>query len=201
MRSVYYEEMDHIWFKYKNKIKRLGYINFLVKPEADLQKMLTMSYKDLHYEIKEQAIAVGKPRQKVRYSILKLRRLIALWTEKGVMNGNFNVTYSAKDVNKSFPMFDRQTYALKPSVNTINRIKVLLIKHFIEHYNEMVEVERNKGNFEHNYITNLKELRSFFLNKLKLNTAEANHLTNLYKGGSAQQEVWDFSENLHHSMF
>jgi len=201
MRSVYYEEMDHIWAKYKNKIKRIGYINFLTKSPSELQKILTMSYKDLHYGVMANAIAVGKPRPKVKYSILKLRRLIALWTDKGVMTGNYNITYSAKDINKEFPMFDRQTYELKPTISTINRIKVLLIKHFIGHYNEMVEIERDKGNFAHNYITNLKELRGFFLNKLKFNPAEANNLVNLYRGGAAQQEVWDFSENLHKSMF
>lgn len=201
MRSVYYEEMDHIWAKYKNKIKRMGYVNFLTKSPVTLQNILTMSYKDLHYEIEEKAEAEGKPRPKVKYSILKLRRLIALWTDKGVMTGNYNITYSSKDVNKEFPMFDRQTYELKPTVSTINRIKVLLVKHFIGHYNEMVEVERSKGNYEHKYITNLKDLRGFFMNKLRFNSAEANHLVNLYRGGAAQQEIWDFSENLHNSMF
>ena len=93
-------------------------------------------------------------------------------------------------------MFDRQNFKIQPTCETIKKIKTKIIKKYIDEYNEYVDDKRQKGDKETKYITNLKDLRLFFLTKMETDPQTATYLTNVYKEGSARSEVREFSENL-----
>ena len=195
MRSVYNEEMDIIWNKYKKRIDNIGYLNFLEDEDEVLQQYLKFSFKELLEAVKTRGAIFGLERKKINYSILKLRRLIALWKNKDVMCGNFEVTYKDDDKYMNFPMFDRQNYDIMPTVNTIHKIKVKLLDKLIEDYNNYVDDTKAKRP-DLKYITNLRELRMFLIVKCEIEPKKATNLTNIYKAGAAKKEVWDFSDNL-----
>lgn len=193
MRSVYSEEMDIIWLKYQKKIQNIGYLKFLEMPDVAIQNYLKLDFKFLLQAVKTRGAIFGKERKEIKYSVLKLRRLIALWKTKGVMCGDFNVSYKENDKYMNFPLFDKQNYEVMPSENTIHKIKVKLLDKFIEDYNNYADDHRHKGLKP---ITNLKELRTFLIADCGCEPPMATYLTNLYKTGSAKKEVWDFSDKL-----
>lgn len=193
MRSVYNEEMDIVWLKYQKKIERMGYLKFLEMSDNEIQRILKLDFKELLESVKTRGAIWGKDRKEIKYSVLKLRRLIALWKTKGVMCGDFNVTYKPNDKYMSFPLFDKQNYEVMPSENTIHKIKIKLIDKFIDDYNNYVD---NNGHRKLKPITNLRELRMFLMADCGCEPAIATSLTNMYKIGSAKKEVWDFSDKL-----
>jgi len=195
MRSVYFEEMDMFWERYQNKIHEIGYIDFLMADDELLQRVLRVDFKELFDEIKENKGGL-KTRKEISYSILKLKRLIALWSYKNVMEGDFNVTFKDTDKYKDFPMYDKQNFTIEPTLDTIKKIKVKIINNYIEDYNSYVEDQHKRGNFAAKYITNLKDLRMFFISKMELDSKTASYLTGVYRDGSARNEVREFSENL-----
>lgn len=195
MRSVYYEEMDMFWERYQNKIHEIGYIDFLMADDQLLQKFLKIDFKELFDEIKENRGGL-KTKKEISYSILKLRRLIALWNYKNVMEGDYTITFKDNDKYKEFPMYDRQNFTIEPTLDTVKKIKVKIINNYIEDYNSYVETQHARGNFDIKYITNLKDLRMFFISKMELDSKTASYLTGVYRDGSARNEVREFSENL-----
>lgn len=196
MRSVYFEEMDMFWSKYQDKVHEIGYIDFLVADEKFLQNQLSLEFKELFLEILANNGPIKKTRKEISYSVLKLRRLIALWNNKNVMTGNYDITFKDKDKYQEFPMFDKQNFVIEPTLETVRKIKVKIINNYIEDYNQYVDEQRLKGNTEPKYISNLKDLRLFFMSKLELDSKTATYLTGVYREGSARNEVRDFSENL-----
>ena len=194
MRSVFSEEMDVIWNKYDKVIFRFGSIEFLEADEEYLQKMLKLNFKELLQHVKARACIFGKTRPQVRYSVLKLRRLIALWSEKNVLCGDFKITYRDSDIYRQFPLFDRQNFEVMPSVYSIRKMKAKIIDKFIEENNRMF-VEHSKKD-ELKPIKNLKDLRQFFYYELGFDNKLSTELTNIYKEYSAKNEVRDFSDSL-----
>ena len=193
MRSVYFEEMDMFWDRYAKKINAIGYVSFLETDEKQLQKFLRVSYKELLQEIVTD-VHCQKGEPQIKYSLLKLRRLIALWTAKNVMCGPYIVSYRPNDERKEFPCYSGQSFNIYPTVSTIKGIKVKIIKDLIDDYNAYVDEIRAKGRTDHAYIRNLKDLRTFFMSRMEIPQEVATRLVDIYREGSAKKEVVDFSE-------
>ena len=79
-----------------------------------------------------------------------------------------------------------------PNQHTEAEIK--LIKDYIDEYNAYVDELREKGRYDHKYIRNLKDLRMFFISKMELPPDVATRLVDIYREGSAKNEVSDFSD-------
>ena len=92
MRSVLNEEMDVVWDNYEKRIKELGFKNMMLSSQRDLMNYFTLNFKNLYYQVKYKNQDLGKSRGEVRYSILKLRRLVALWVKINVwpVDGGIN---------------------------------------------------------------------------------------------------------------
>ena len=193
MRSVYSDQMDIIWAEFKAKIDQIGLIDFLTKTEPTLQKKMAVSYKDLFLKVKQQAQNAGKNRNEVKYCLLKLKRLIALWSKKSVVCGDFRVTYSTSDIHLAFPLFSSQNFDIMPTAKTIKTLKGKLIADLVKNYNarlEKLDMERFSS------IKNLNDLRCFLMSKYHIEAGTANGLANLYKEYSAKAEVNEFSKTL-----
>lgn len=197
MRSIYNEEIDLVWSNYENLINRLGFYKMLETSDEELQQIFTMKYKDLYYQVKNANIDKGKTKGEVRYSILKLRRLIAVWYNHKVWEMNSGIHYSYRDGHKQFPRFDRQNPDVIPSIKTIHKLQAKVLHQYIEDHNSRVDELRQKGSKDGaktpRYICNLRDLRTYLIAECKMDTDTATYFTKLYGSVVATKEVNDFS--------
>ena len=119
MRSVLNEEMDVVWDNYEKRIKELGFKNMMLSSQRDLMNYFTLNFKNLYYQVKYKTQDLGKSRGEVRYSILKLRRLVALWVKSNVWAVDGGINYSANDKRREFPLFRCQRPNIVPMPKTI----------------------------------------------------------------------------------
>lgn len=199
MRSIFKEEIDIVWDNYDYMIKTLGFYKMVQTPAEELQKIFTMQYRDLYYQVKENNIAKGKSRGQISYSILKLRRLIALWNKNNIWKMNSQIHYSYRDANNQFPKFDRQNPDIIPTVKTIQRLQAKVLHQYIENHNQKVDEQIANKSFEGKrprYIRNLRDLRLCLMSECRLDEALASELTKKYADVVANKEVNDFSTQI-----
>lgn len=193
MRSVLNEEMDIVWENYERKIKELGFKNMMLTPQKELMQYFTLNFKNLFYQVKYRNQDLGKSRAEVSYSILKLRRLVALWVKSNVWVVDGGISYSLKDKRNEFPLFRCQRPNIVPMPKTIKRMQAKCLHQFIEDYNENYEQNKQQGKSKTPYIRNLRDLRNVLMTKADMTELEANQIIRLYGSVVAKKEVNDFS--------
>ena len=198
MRSIFKEEIDIVWDNYDYLIRTLGFYKMVESSTQELQKLFTLKYKDLYFQVKNSNFAKGKTKNEVGYSILKLRRLIAVWNKNNIWKMNSGIHYSAKDTRNQFPKFDRQNPDVIPTERTIQRLQAKVLHQYIENHNNRVdELIANKqlddNGKKPRYITNLRDLRLCLMSECKLDEELASELTRKYANVVAHKEVNDFS--------
>ena len=180
MKSVLNDEMDLFWSSYRKSIKKEGIKSILEKSTPALRKSLSVEYKTLFQQAKKKAKRAGKTRTQTSYSVLKLRRLIALWSTKGILGGEYNISYKNDPYGK-FPLFDRQNFTVAPTTKTVEKIKATLLFNVVEKYNKEVRKNIREGKTELKPITNLSQLRIFLIFKMGINPKAVPALMALYK--------------------
>lgn len=194
MQSVLNNEMEIFWSEYRKLIKKEGVKNILEKSVPTLRKNLSIEYKSLFQDAKKKASRQGKTRSQTSYSVLKLRRLIALWSDKGVVGGNYVITYK-NDPYSKFPLFSSQNFTVAPTVKTVQKIKATLLSNIVEKHNREVRRATKLGQPAGKQITNLSELRMFLIFKLGINPKAVPELLALYKDQSVKTDK-GFSDGL-----
>ncbi|MDY2695718.1 MAG: hypothetical protein SOV27_00970 [Eubacteriales bacterium] len=193
MRSVLNEEMDVVWDNYEKRIKELGFKNMMLSSQRDLMNYFTLNFKNLYYQVKYKNQDLGKSRVEVRYSILKLRRLVALWVKSNVWAVDGGINYSANDKRREFPLFRCQRPNIIPMPKTIKRMQAKCLHQFIEDYNANYVKNVQQGKSKTPYIRNLRDLRNVLMTHADMNEIEANQIIKLYGSVVAKKEVNDFS--------
>ncbi|MBE7074572.1 MAG: hypothetical protein E7376_01130 [Clostridiales bacterium] len=196
MRSVLNEEMDIIWYNYGKTIEQLGFKKMMFSSCEELQKLFTLNYKDLFNQVKSMNQKVGKSRQEVSYSILKLRRLMALWQKNKVWVVDGGISYSNGDVYNEFPNFASQNPKVIPSVVTIKKLQAKAIHKYIKDYNANYARNVFFGRSHIKVIRNLRDLRNVLVAHERLSDATANSIVRLYSEIVAKKEVSDFSNEI-----
>lgn len=193
MRSVYSEEMDLIWECYERIILDVGFKGMMLNSEKVLINAFTLNYKDLFYKVIENN--KFKSREEISYSVLKLRRLMALWYKNNVWDIEGGVSYKVKDRFKQFPLFKSQSPLISPLNKTIDKLRAKCLHKYIEDYNKMCKTDSYKSNSKVKHISNLRDLRNVLVSYEKIDEASANEIIKLYGSVVAKKEVNDFSND------
>ncbi|MBQ3494978.1 MAG: hypothetical protein IJA69_06130, partial [Clostridia bacterium] len=167
--------------------------------EYELQDLFTMPYKELYYHVKNTNLEKGKTRGQVSYSVLKLRRLVAVWNRGKVWDVDCNIDYSYRDANNQFPKFDKQNPQIIPTIKTVQRLKAKALHNYIEAYNKNVDKileEKSYVGQKPRYIRNLRDLRLCLMSDCKFGEAKASEITKKYGAIIAKKEVHDFSNEI-----
>ncbi len=176
MRNIYDEELDILWDNYNDIMDKVGFDSMLTASTETLQNEFALKYKQVHYQVKE--ANSWKPRNVMKYNLLKLRRLFAIWKENNVVLIEGGISYSERDVYKQFPRYNRQNPTVYPTVKTVNKLRVKALVGYVE--------EKN--------IKDLRSLRASLMRGLGLDNDTANFLTRLYGKMQARSEVNNYSE-------
>ena len=193
MRSVFNEEMDVIWANYEATIKKLGFRAMMLASVPTLQKLFELDYRDLFYQVKDCAKYQGKSKQEISYSILKLRRLMALWQKSNVWTVEGGITYKPNDKYGDFPLFQCQTPVITPTEKTIKRLQAKCLHQYIENYNANVAHNIVNGRSKVHYIRNLRDLRNVLMAHERISEVVVNDIIKLYGSVEAKKEVNDYS--------
>ena len=193
MRSVLSNEMDLILKMYDRKIKKYGFYAITRYSNNDLKKMFTLNYKDLFLITKNMSEGKGLSREQASYSILKLRRMIALWEKQGIFSIPGGVYYSIKDKNEQFPMFSSQSFNIVPTIKTIKSIQAKIVKEYIDNYNNKI-TQSGLGN--RYLIKNLKDLRNSLMKNQYMKAEDANKIVKIYGQIAASDELANFSKTI-----
>lgn len=192
MRSVLDSMMDYIFRLYVAKANELGFDKIMKLSKEELQKEFTLDYKKLYNYVVDYGTTIGKPREKISYDVLKLRRLIAMWDKRGVISVEGGVSYMENDVYGSFPVFVGQQFTFEPTPETVDSIISKTVDTFIESYNHKVNEMRLDSKYR---IRNLRDLRNALIKVKKLKPEVATEVARIYGKNSSKLEVYDFSKN------
>ncbi len=176
MRNIYEEELDILWDNYNNLMDIIGFDTVLTASTEELQNKFALKYKQVHYQVKE--VNSWKPRNVMKYNLLKLRRLFAIWRENNVVLIEGGILYSDRDTYKQFPKYNRQNPTVYPTEKTINKLRVKALVGYVEE----------------KQLKDLRSLRASLIRGLGLDNDTANFLTRLYGKMQARSEVNKFSE-------
>lgn len=193
MRSVYNEEMDIIWENYEQIIKKIGFRSMMLATYPTLQKLFELDYRDLFYQVKNNSKAQGKSKQEISYSILKLRRLMAMWQKSNVWLVEGGVSYKPTDRYEEFPLFQCQTPLIVPTEKTLKRLQAKCLHQYIENYNANVAQNIASGRSKVHYIRNLRDLRNVLIAHERISEVIVNDIIKLYGSVEAKKEVNDYS--------
>lgn len=192
MRSVLNEEMDLIWDEYAKKISELGFKKMMTTPISELQSIFTLNYKDLFYLVKDINLELGKTRDEIRYSELKLRRLMAIWQKNGIWAVDGGISYSKNDPRNQFPMFASQRPDIVPTIKTIAKLKAKCLHQFIVDFNANYQ-QNLLAKSKTKVIKNLRDLRNVLMAYEDMDETTANSIIKLYGSAVAKKEINDFS--------
>ena len=193
MRSVFNEEIDIVWENYESRIQKLGFRKMMLMSQRSLMEYFTLNYKNLYFQVKHRNEKLGKTRKEVSYSILKLRRLIALWIESDVWKVEGGVSFTATDRYKQFPMFSCQRPDIIPMPKTIKRLQAKCLNQFILDYNEICKKYSSASRSKVKAIHNLRDLRNVLISTQGFSEQESNQVIKMYGSVVAKREVNDFS--------
>ena len=193
MRSVFNEEMDIIWNNYEKTIKKIGFRAMMLATYPTLQRVFELDFKDLFYQVKNQNEGLGKSKQEVSYSILKLRRLVALWEKNNVWEVEGGVSFKANDKYHDFPLFQCQTPLIVPTEKTLKYMQAKCLHQYIQDYNANCDKNKAMGRSKVHYIRNLRDLRNVLMAHERISEVVVNDIVKLYGVAGAKKEVSDFS--------
>lgn len=193
MRSVFNEEMDIIWDNYEKIIKRIGFRGMMLATYPTLKRVFELDFKDLFYQVKKQNEGIGKSKQEVSYSILKLRRLVALWEKNNVWEVEGGVSFKPEDKYHDFPLFQCQTPLIAPTEKTLKYMQAKCLHQYIEDYNANSDKNKLNGRSKVHYIRNLRDLRNVLIAHERISEVVVNDIVKLYGIAGAKKEVSEFS--------
>lgn len=176
MRNIYDEELDILWDNYNDILNKVGFYSMLEDNTKSLQEKFTLLYKQLYFQVKE--ANSWKPKNEMKYNLLKLRRLLAIWNNSEIIQLEGDIHFSEKDKNHQFPLFSMQNPKVVPTIKTINRLRIKALVGYVE--------EKN--------IKDLRVLRWHLMKYLKIDERKATFLTQLYRKMQAKKEINDFSQ-------
>ena len=167
MRNINIDEIAIYYKNYEDRLdelmKKLTLKEILEMSDDELKKLFTLNYKDLYFQVK--FLNAHKTKPEISYSILKLRRLSAIWHEMDAIEIDGGVTYADTDTYHQFPMFQSQNPVVYPSGKNLDRIRVKALGIYVKENN----------------ISDLRELRSHLYFKLGLSNEVTNKYVQLYK--------------------
>ena len=175
MRNIYNEELDILWDNYDNICDSTQRTAILKLDNDALRRYFTLNYKDLFYQVK--TANLYKPRNQMKYNLLKLRRLLALWVNNNIITLEGGISYSVNDPYKQFPLFRTQSPKVIPTIKTINKLRVKALVSYAKDHN----------------IQDFRQLRMSLI-KNDFSNAQVNFLTDLYKKMQARSEMNNYSE-------
>lgn len=177
MRNIYDEELDILWKNYDDIIDKVGYYDMLNEDSESLKHSFTLLYKQIYYQVKEENSY--KERGEMKYNLLKLRRIFAIWQLNNVVDIEGGIRYAEKDKYKQFPKYNMQNPLIVPTIKTINKLRMKALLNFAD-------------------TQEMKDLRSLrgALKGIGLDNEKSNFLTDLYKKMQQRNEVNDFSQKL-----
>ena len=167
MRNINIDEIAIYYKNYEGIIDELlvskSLKEILEMSDEQLKKLFTLNYKDLYFQVKTMNEHKTKP--EISYSILKLRRLSAIWHEMGAIEIEGGVKYASSDKYHQFPLFQYQSPKVYPTEKNLNRIRVKALGIYVQEYN----------------ISDLRELRGHLKFKLGLEKDMIDKYSNIYK--------------------
>lgn len=194
MRSVYNEEMDIIWANYEKIIQQIGFRAMMLATYPTLQRIFELDFKDLYYQVKNASSKQGRSRQEISYSILKLRRLVAMWEQSNVWKVEGGITYKEKDKYHHFPLFQKQIPHIVPTEKTLKYMQAKCLHQYIANYNANCDKNRLSGRSKVAYIRNLRDLRNVLISHEQIAEVVVNDIIKLYgNNAGVNKEVNDFS--------
>ncbi len=176
MRNLYEEELDILWDNYKDIMDIIGFDTVLTASTEELQSKFALKYKQIYYQVKD--ANSWKPKNVMKYNLLKLRRLFAIWKENNIVLIEGGVSYSERDTYKQFPKYNMQNPTVYPTEKTINKLRVKALVGYVEE----------------KQLKDLRSLRASLIRGLGFDNDTANFLTKLYGKMQARSEVNKFSE-------
>lgn len=184
MKNVLKSNINYFWNYYNYMVDLIEDDEILYTDADELKDFLKINYSKALKSVLDNAEKQGKSKKETKYEVLKLHRTIARLKKENVIDGNFNICYSEKDILNEFPLFDKEDFVIEPSEATINKIKVGLIRKNVEEYNKSA---KENGKSE---ISDLRVLKFFLVNQLKLKEDVARDLSRLYVEDEMKQCSW-----------
>ncbi len=179
MRNIYKEELEVLLANYDDKLDEIlaneGLVSLLKKSTDELRNDFALRYKTVHMQVK--AKYAYKPRKELRYNLLKLRRIFALWKNTNIVLIEGGLRYSDTDKYKQFPIYNRQNPTIWPTDKTLNRIRVKALGMYIQE----------------NKIKDLRSLRATLIKKFGLDNDTANSYVDIFRRMHSKKVLNNFS--------
>ena len=177
MQSIQKDEIDILYRNYEYSIDQLlkgkTLKEVLSATNEELREQFALAYKSLYFQVKFENAYKTKP--EISYSILKLRRIAAIWHEMGVIEIDGGVTYKDSDKYRQFPLFASQSPTVYPTEKTLDRIRVKAIGLYIQEVNERERQGNGKG------IHDLRQLRTHLIYNLEIDRETAEKYVRVFK--------------------
>ncbi len=178
MRNIYSEELGILLKNYNDTMDRLGFEKMLTASTQELQSRFALKYKQVYFQVKEENS--WKPENVMRYNLLKLKRLFAIWKENNIVLIEGGIRYSFKDKYKKFPKYNKQNPYVYPTEKTINKLRVKTLVRYVEGKK----------------IKDLRSLRSSLIKNMGIDNETANFLIKLYGKMQAKSEINNYSQKI-----
>lgn len=185
MNSVIKNNASLVWDYYTKRIGLVDDNEFITTPGNELKGFLKFSYKDMLNSVIKKAKTQGKSTKQIKYESVKLRRTIAKLVREGVITGDFSISYSERDILNEFPIFDKENFEIYPTDKAINILRVNVIQNNVDLYNSHAKENGKKG------ISDLRGLRNFLINGLKVGEHNATVLIKIYNEVKTSQTAWN----------
>lgn len=176
MRYIYDEELNVLWDDYSDIMNRVGLESMLTSRYSELKNKFALKYKQVYYQVK--LVNMWKPENVMKYNLLKLRRLFAIWQENNIILIEGGIEYSINDKYKKFPKYNKQNPIVYPTEKTINKFRVKALVKYAEE----------------NGFKDLRALRGSLIKNLGLSNERANFLIKLYAKMQSKRELNNYSE-------
>ena len=185
MKNIIKSDAELVWANFTQKAQKIDDVEFLTTNNTNLKELLKVNYNDVLSQAITVAINEGKTTtNKLDYVKLKLNRAIVRLNAEGVVALDSEVTYTKRDVLKSFPQLN-QNAVLTPTNQTLNKLRVSVIQKHVNAYNQYASQNGKKE------IQNLNQLRNFLVNGLKIDKQNASVLTRLYDQVNTASVIWN----------
>lgn len=185
MNSVIKNNASFVWDYYAKRIGLVDDNEFITTSNSELKDFLKFNYKDMLNIVIKNAKEQGKSSKQTKYEYIKFKRTIAKLVGEGVLAGDFSVSYSERDILNEFPIFDKENFEIYPTNKTISILRVNVIQTNVDMYNNYAKENGKKE------ISDLRGLRNFLVNGLKVGEHNATVLTKIYNEVKTTQSVWN----------
>ena len=179
MRNIYKEELKVLLANYDDKLNEIleneGLVSLLKKSNDELRNDFALRYKTVHMQVK--AKYSYKPRKELRYNLLKLRRIFALWKNTNIVLIEGGLRYSDNDKYNQFPIYNMQNPTIWPTDKTLNRIRVKALGIYVQ----------AQG------IKDLRSLRATLIRKFGLDNDTANFYVDVFRRMHSKKVLNNFS--------